>query len=136
LVASAATVSSRDTALLREVNRVRVAHGLPALRADNHLQRAAVAHTRDMLESDTFEHGPFGSRMVQYNVSFSIAGENLAWGTGSLGSARSIVKAWLHSPEHRANLLRSSFTRVGIGDLAGSFQGHADAHVVTADFAG
>ena len=47
-----------------------------------------------------------------------IAGENLAWGTGSRGTARGIVAAWLASPEHRANLLRPSFARVGIGDLA------------------
>jgi len=135
-MANAATMSTRDTAVLREVNRVRVAHGLPALRADTHLQDAAVAHTRDMLGSNVFEHGAFGSRMEQYNVSFSIAGENLAWGTGSLGSPRAIVRAWLRSPEHRANLLRPSFTRIGIGDLSGSFQGYRDAHVVTADFAG
>jgi hypothetical protein len=37
---------------------------------------------------------------------------------------------------HRANLLRPSFRRVGVGDLVAVFQGVAGAHVVTADFAG
>jgi uncharacterized protein YkwD len=74
--------------------------------------------------------------MLQFDVSFNTAGENLAWGTGSLGGAHAIVAAWLASPEHRANLLRPSFRRVGVGDVAGTFQGHSGAHVVTADFAG
>jgi uncharacterized protein YkwD len=46
------------------------------------------------------------------------------------------VAAWLASPEHRANLLRPSFRRVGLGDLAGTFQGYPGAQVVTADFVG
>ena len=33
------------------------------------------------------------------------AGENIAWGTGELGTVRSIFHAWLHSPEHLANIL-------------------------------
>ena len=74
--------------------------------------------------------------MAQYSVQGTLAGENLAGGTGSRATARGIVRAWLASPEHRANLLRPSFTRVGVGDLVGSFQGYSGAHVVTADFAG
>jgi uncharacterized protein YkwD len=74
--------------------------------------------------------------MAQFNVTGNFAGENLASGTGTYGTARGIVVAWLASPEHRANLLRPSFSRVGISDLIGSFRGHRGAHVVTADFAG
>jgi uncharacterized protein YkwD len=74
--------------------------------------------------------------MARFNVTGRLAGENLAWGTGARGTAQGIVAAWLASPEHRANLLRPSFTRVGISDLVGSFRGHSGAHVVTADFAG
>jgi hypothetical protein len=112
-----AGLNTQESALLQEMNRVRVAHGVPALQNDTHLQRAATSHSREMLESNTFSHGAFGSRMLQFDVSFNTAGENLAWGTGS-------------------NLLRPSFRRVGIGEVAGTFQGHGGAHVVTADFAG
>ena len=133
---STAGVTNHDAAVLREMNRVRASYGLPALRADDHLQRAAVSHSREMIADNVFEHGAFGQRLVQFDIKSRIAGENLAWGTGSLGTARSIVAAWLASPEHRANLLRSSFSRVGVGDLTGRFQGHTGAHVVTADFAG
>jgi len=118
------------------MNRVRAQYELPQLVIDAHLRRAARAHSREMLESDTFDHGAFATRMAQFEVNGSLAGENLAWGTGDRATAQGIVLAWLQSPGHRANLLRPTFTRVGIADLVGSFQGHSDAHVVTADFAG
>ena len=125
-----------DTSLLREMNRVRAEHGLGRLTVDTHLIRAARAHSKEMIGANVFQHGAFGSRMAQFNVTGKLAGENLAWGTGARGTAQGIVVAWLASPEHRANLLRPSFKRVGISDLVAAFQGYAGAHVVTADFAG
>jgi uncharacterized protein YkwD len=137
LPASALAGSTRsESSLLREMNRVRAQHGLGRLTADTHLQRAARAHSREMIGSNVFAHGAFGSRMLQFNVTGKLAGENLAWGTGARGTARGIVAAWLASPEHRANLLRPSFTRVGVSDVIGAFHGYSGAHVVTADFAG
>ena len=131
-----AGMSKPEAALLRQMNQVRAAHGLARLRYDAHLERAARSHSREMLATNVFQHGAFGSRMLQFDVTGTLAGENLAWGTGYLGTARGIVGAWLASPEHRANLLRPSFRRIGIGDLVGAFQGNPGAHVVTADFAG
>ena len=85
---AAAAPSSKETSILREMNRVRAQYGLAALRVDKHLQRAATAHNREMVATNTFSHGAFGSRMLQYAVTGRIAGENLAWGTGSQGGAR------------------------------------------------
>jgi len=118
------------------MNRVRAQHGLHALRLDTHLQRAAVAHSREMIATDVFAHGAFARRMLRFDVRGRIAGENLAWGTGDASTAHAIVAAWLASPEHRANLLRPSFMRIGVGDLIGRFQGYGAARVVTTDFAG
>jgi uncharacterized protein YkwD len=129
-------MTTHEASVLREMNRVRAQYGLHPLRLDTHLQRAAVAHSREMLASDVFAHGAFARRMLSFDVRMRIAGENLAWGTGDRGTARAIVASWLASPEHRANLLRPSFRRAGVGDLSGSFQGYGDARVVTADFAG
>ncbi len=131
-----AGMSKPEAALLGQMNRVRVAHGLVPLHYDARLERAARAHSREMLAADVFQHGAFASRMLEFDVTGSLAGENLAWGTGSRGTARGIVAAWLASPEHRANLLRPMFDRIGIGDLAGDFLGNRGARVVTADFAG
>ena len=137
LPATALAGSTRsESSLLREMNRVRAEYGLGRLSADTHLQRAARAHSKEMIVSNVFAHGAFGSRMLQFNVTGKLAGENLAWGTGARGTAQGIVAAWLASPEHRANLLRPSFTRVGISDVVGAFRGYSGAHVVTADFAG
>ena len=134
--AAAAGLTRAEARLLRDLNRVRAAHGLAPLRYDPHLQRAARAHSRDMLVTQIFQHGAFGQRMVRFDVTGTLTGENLAWGKGPLGSAGSIVRLWLASPEHRANLLRPRFTRIGIGDLVGPFRGYDSTHVVTADFAG
>lgn len=131
-----AGLTSQERAVLKQMNRVRAEHGLRALRPDSHLQRAANWHTQQMLTTDDFAHGAFVGRMRHFAVACHTAGEDLAWGVGSSGTAREIVAAWLASPEHRANLLSQSYTRVGVGALTGSFRGYADAHVITADFAG
>ncbi|HEV2591065.1 MAG TPA: CAP domain-containing protein [Gaiellaceae bacterium] len=134
--AGASTMTSPESSLLHQMNVVRAEHGLKPLSVDSRLEQAARFHSHEMLSNDVFEHGAFGTRMARFRIHGTLAGENLAWGTGSLGTAKAVVAAWLASPEHRANLLRPSFRRVGIGELTGSFEGYADARVVTADFAG
>jgi uncharacterized protein YkwD len=42
-------------------------------------------------------------------------GENIAWGTLWLGTPHAIVKAWMASPGHRANILNRSYRYTGIG---------------------
>jgi uncharacterized protein YkwD len=54
------------------------------------------------------------------DVSSWSVGENLAWGTGPLATPRATVRAWMHSPDHRANLLARDFADVGIGVAAGA----------------
>jgi uncharacterized protein YkwD len=115
------------------MNSARAAHGLGPLRFDAGLDRAAAAHTAEMLRGNTFSHGDFAGRMAAFHLAGSL-GENLAWGTGSAGSARSIVRMWLASPSHRANLLSAGFRRIGLGLAQGAFQGYGGATVVTADF--
>jgi uncharacterized protein YkwD len=61
------------------------------------------------------------------------AGENIAWGTGDYASVRSIFVDWLHSPEHRANLL-GRYSQIGIALSVGNLEGHRKAHVWTQDF--
>ncbi len=134
--AASAGLTQPEQQLLARMNLVRAEHGLRPLSFDVHLERAARSHSRSMLTTGVFAHGAFAQRMLEFDVTGSLAGENLAWGTGTLGSARGVVSAWLASPEHRANLLRPTFTRVGIGIGLGTFLGRSGASVVTADFAG
>ena len=134
--AAAAPFGSRAAGLISAVNATRAAFGLRPLRFDPRLARAAEAHSVTMLRTDSFEHGAFARRMHAFHVHERFVGENLAWGSGGYAAARAIVDEWLASPEHRANLLRPGFVRIGIGAVRGRFQGHARAVVVTADFGG
>ena len=60
-----------------------------------------------------------------------IYGENIAWGSGKLGAPKEIVKAWMNSPPHRANLLTNSFEDVGIGFRAGTPKHSGDSGATT-----
>jgi uncharacterized protein YkwD len=135
--ASAVTkLSSPETALLKEINRVRSTHGLRALTFDPTLTRAARAHSLEMSARNVFAHGAFRTRMIRFHATGPLVGENLAWGTGDYGTPQGIVKAWLASPAHRANLLHAGFRRIGLGELQTRFHGADGVQLVTADFAG
>jgi len=118
------------------MNRTRAAHGLKPLKIDWRLQRAARSHSKDMVRRNYFAHGPFGRRVSRFGARGPKLGENLAWGAGHRARAQAIVRAWLASPSHRANLLRPGFRRVGVASVTGKFAGVRRARVVTADFAG
>jgi len=134
--AYAAAPTSAERLLLQEVNRTRTAHQLAPLRLDVTLHRAARSHSIDMLERNYFSHGSFAERLRTFGARGPRLGENLAWGVGTAADARYIVRLWLGSPGHRANLLRPGFRRIGVGAVTGSFAGYAEVRVVTADFAG
>jgi uncharacterized protein YkwD len=134
--ASTATLTRAESSLLTAMNEARLVNGVQPLRADTRLERAARAHSSKMLRTGSFYHGAFNARIRRSGVRARRIGENLAWGQGSLGAARSIVGMWLASPEHRANLLRPGYRIVGVGALRGCFAGHRHTLMVTTDFAG
>src|SRR5436305_1521361 len=100
----------------------------PPRRAPRRLDRAAAAHSLDMVRHRYFDHtSPTGStplgrvRASGYlaHARAWMAGENIAWGVGRLAAPAAIVSAWMHSPGHRANILRPQFREVGTGVVAG-----------------
>jgi uncharacterized protein YkwD len=118
------------------MNEARRAHGLGPLRLDRRLRRVARVHSGKMLRTGSFSHGAFSARIRAAGVTAVRVGENLAWAAGGLSQARAVVKLWLGSPEHRANLLRPGYSTVGVGVRRGTFEGCAGALVITTDFAG
>jgi uncharacterized protein YkwD len=119
------------------MNAVRAAHGLSPLHVDPRLEGAARRHSRRMLRTGTFFHGPFVTRIRGAGVRAPRIGENLAWAEkGGLSLARMIVNLWLASPEHRANLLHPGYRSVGVAAPRGTFAGHPSVRMITADFAG
>lgn len=129
-------LTSPEAALLTVMNQTRQAHGLPPLRVDSHLLRAARWQSSDMASKGYFAHGAFAQRMAVFRVRGPRMAENLAWGNGSYGSPQVIVREWLKSPGHRENLLHAGYRRVGIGAAVGTYSGIVGANMVTADFAG
>lgn len=104
------------------------------------LDRSATRKTDDILRCDSFSHYACGRQFTYWMQRSGYlasrcwrAGENIAWGTESQGTVRSIFVAWLHSPEHRANLL-GRYSQIGIALSVGNLQGHREAHVWTQDF--
>jgi uncharacterized protein YkwD len=133
---AASSLNPAEAGLLRAVNGTRTAHGLRSLSLDPTLTRAARSHSTEMLRGNYFAHGDFRGRMLAFHVRGPFVGENLAWGTGSYATAGTVISEWLNSPEHRKNLLRPSFTRIGVGATQGSFLGNGGSTILTADFAG
>ena len=131
--AGAAPKASSEATLLQAVNATRQAHGLQPLRVDLRLRTAARFWSGSLLRANAFTHGNFAGRMRTFHL-YGLVGENLAWGTGSYSTAGSVVAMWLASPDHRANLLKPSYRRIGIGIARGTFQGHPGAAIVAADF--
>ena len=107
--------------------------GLPAL------DRAARGKSGDILRCDQFDHSACGREFtywfeqVGYGGRCTALGENIAWGTGGLGSVRSIFSSWIRSPGHRANIL-GGFEEIGIGLRVGALEGNPGAHVWTQEF--
>ena len=121
---AAETLPAVHGAVLCLLNRERATRGLPALRSSARLRRAATGHSVDMARRDYFEHTtPDGVTMTARIVrsgylsasrSWSV-GENIAWGSGTYATPSHIVDAWMHSPGHRANILKRRFREIGIG---------------------
>ncbi|MDQ3066175.1 MAG: CAP domain-containing protein [Actinomycetota bacterium] len=132
----AASLSQNESELLGAMNEVRATHDLRPLRVDGALVRAARAYSTTLMRTDVFTHGSLGPRLARAGARGPLFGENLAWGVGSRATARGIVRSWLASPGHRANLLRPGWTRIGLGARTGTFMGYSGATVVTANFAG
>ena len=110
-------------------NRDRAAAGLPALKENAKLRKAALGHSDDMVSRRYFDHDePDGDGMVDRikragyvrpGDAWSL-GENIAWGTSDLATAAEIHNTWMNSAGHRANILRRSFKEIGIGIVLGT----------------
>jgi uncharacterized protein YkwD len=132
----ATALNQSERSLLSVINEVRSGRGLRPLRVDPALARVARSYSTTMIRTDVFTHGDMAGRVVRSGARGPRFGENLAWGVGSYATARNIVRGWMASPGHRANLLRPGWNRIGLGAVKGNFLGYSRATVVTADFAG
>ncbi len=99
------------------VNIERQKEGLQPLSADALLMKGAAAKSQDMVQNGYFSHNSpkYGSpfaMMKTFGISYRYAGENIASGQAS---PESVVRAWMNSPGHRANIMSSKFNKIGVG---------------------
>lgn len=91
-------LSEAENKMLVLHNRTRGTRGLSKLCVDPKLQKAARAHSRDMIERDYFDHDTkgtnevFSKRLTRYGYNWRLCGENITYGSGSLGTAESRFK--------------------------------------------
>lgn len=110
---SAGIQSSAASEVVRLTNSARSQNGYAALVEDGALSEAAAVRAREIARS--FSHtrpsgASFSSALSESGVSYLRAGENIASGQKS---ASEVVNAWMNSPGHRANILNSSYSRIG-----------------------
>jgi uncharacterized protein YkwD len=130
-VAQAQPRPDLENQMLEMVNAERRAAGLKPVKPDGQLTQLARDHSRDMFARGYFSHvspdgKDLGNRLQQAKLGYLSAGENLALAP-TLYTAHTGL---MHSPGHRANILRPQFGRLGIGVLDGGAHGL----MVTQDF--
>lgn len=108
------------------VNQERAKQGLKALKTDNStLSKMARDKAQDMRDNNYFDHqsptygSPF-DMMKKYGISYSAAGENIAAGQKT---PEDVMKSWMNSSGHRANILNANYTTIGVGYVTGGSYG-------------
>ena len=101
--------------VVRLVNEERAKAGLPALTVDRGAASAAQVRAKEIERS--FSHtrpdgSSFNSALTEAGVNFRGAGENIAYGQNS---PEKVMEGWMNSSGHRANILNSSYTSIGVG---------------------
>lgn len=145
-LAGEASSAALGRATLCLVNHERRERGLVPVRANPRLARAARRHGEDMVRHRYFTHesrsgAAFTSRIFRSGYLRRVvrwqAGENMAWGAGHASSPRRIVRSWMESSGHRANMLERRFRDLGVGVVAGApvREGYRVAATYVHDFA-
>ncbi len=146
-----------DSNLLALTNQERTANGMGAVQRNATLNSiadgrpfgcsggTANGRTVDMIQRDYFAHeipecgNQYADIMLSpFGVQWTRWGENIAWQSGGgdpASAAASLNTTFMNSPEHKANILNSSYNQMGIGsELAASYQGSSNAWLVTEEF--
>jgi uncharacterized protein YkwD len=128
-------LSQLDQRIIDLTNEQRVAHGLSRLAPIASLDIIAASRSQDMIQRHYFDHydptSPLDAHgrhlaavqelLTRNHIAYQEVGENLISNTGRTlddGTPAKAVQAWMNHPEHRANILHSSYTQIGVGIAA------------------
>lgn len=101
--------------VVKLVNEERAKAGLSALKMDADITNAANVRAKEIVQkfSHTRPNGSsFSSVLKEQGVSFRGSGENIAWGQKS---PEEVMKGWMNSDGHRANILNKNYKNIGVG---------------------
>lgn len=110
-------VNEFEKEVVRLTNIERSKQGLKPLTLNVELSKVARLKSIDMVNKKYFDHtsptygSPF-DMMKSFGISYRAAGENIAYGQRT---PEEVVKGWMNSPGHRANILNGNFTEIGVG---------------------
>ena len=111
------SVNSMEKQVASLTNSKRKAAGLGSLTLDSQLSKLARMKAEDMAKKGYFSHtsptyGSAFDMMKKYGVFYRTAGENIAKGQKT---AEAVMNGWMNSSGHRANILSSAYTHIGVG---------------------
>ncbi|WP_286231135.1 CAP domain-containing protein [Neobacillus mesonae] len=115
--AATGAISQYAQQVINLTNVERRKKGLSDLKADSQLSGVAQKKADDMQQNHYFSHtsptygSPF-DMMRDFGVTYKSAGENIAQGQRT---PQEVVTAWMNSEGHRANILSTKYTHIGVG---------------------
>lgn len=104
--------SAIESETLRLINEHRLSKGLNALKMQNHISYKCLEHNKYMIKNNKMNHDNFSSRSenIMKVLKAKKVGENVAH---KYKTAADVVKGWLNSSDHRANI-EGDYTHFGI----------------------
>jgi len=106
-------VSSYDSQVLKLTNQARVRHGLRPLMHGSCIDRKAETWSRTMAARNMFRHQSAWG--ILRACDRRTAGENIAMSGGRTMTPATVVRMWMKSPGHRANILNKRYRTMGLG---------------------
>ena len=111
------SVNSMEKQVASLTNSERKSAGFGSLTLDSQLSKLARMKAEDMAKKGYFSHtsptyGSAFDMMKKYGVSYRTAGENIAKGQKT---PEAVMNGWMNSSGHRANILSSTYTHIGVG---------------------
>jgi uncharacterized protein YkwD len=108
-----------------QTNQQRTTLGLKPLTYNSLLSQSATKKAEDMFANNYWAHNsPKGTTPWDFFKSvgyqYSVAGENLA---RDFYDTDSLMKAWMNSPTHKANIVNSKYQEIGVGVVNGTLGG-------------
>ena len=97
------------------VNAERAKVGISPVTLDTTLSKAAQVRAKEIVTqfSHTRPNGSsFSTAITEQGFSFRGSGENIAYGQKT---PQAVMNAWMNSDGHRANILNSKYTKIGVG---------------------